>query len=243
MKYFLDTEFYEFVRKPFFGKSYHSIELISIGIICEDGREYYAINKELNLKRVWNAWQEKCHESAPHYPYKEYWLRENVLKGIHDDLCAKETTFAKTYFYSLFEPFRLKSMATLIRWHGKTEKQILAEIKQFICPYHHASSYAGIGSIDSGADAYIAANPPEFYGYFSDYDWVLFCAMFGRMLNLPAGYPKYCMDLKQMMKERGLNREWQETHCPKPENKHNAKADASWNKQLYYEIIKQPINV
>ena len=33
MKYFLDTEFIESVR---------TIDLISIGIVCEDGREFYA---------------------------------------------------------------------------------------------------------------------------------------------------------------------------------------------------------
>ena len=40
MKYFLDTEFIE-------GSS--MIELISIGIVAEDGRTYYAINGECNF--------------------------------------------------------------------------------------------------------------------------------------------------------------------------------------------------
>ena len=41
MKYFIDTEFVETVGH---------IELISIGIVAEDGREYYAVHTEADLK-------------------------------------------------------------------------------------------------------------------------------------------------------------------------------------------------
>ena len=46
MKYFLDTEFIED------GKT---IDLISIGIVAEDGREYYAINSECDFPKA-NDW-------------------------------------------------------------------------------------------------------------------------------------------------------------------------------------------
>ena len=36
MKYFLDTEFLEGTQKTLFSKSKPTIDLISIGIICED---------------------------------------------------------------------------------------------------------------------------------------------------------------------------------------------------------------
>jgi hypothetical protein len=47
-RYFFDTEFIEGWKKPIkwlptvgrFNKPYHSIQLISIGIVAEDGREY-----------------------------------------------------------------------------------------------------------------------------------------------------------------------------------------------------------
>ncbi len=48
----------------------------------------------------------------------------------------------------------------------------------------------------------------------------------------------YCMDLKQMMVERGLDEKWKQGVCPDPENEHNALADARWNYELYKEIIK-----
>ena len=50
MKYFFDTEFIEGFRKPLFGKRRHFIDLISIGIVAEDGREYYAISNEYDYK-------------------------------------------------------------------------------------------------------------------------------------------------------------------------------------------------
>lgn len=53
MRYWLDTEFLEDGR---------TIDLISIGIVAEDGREYYAVNAEMPVRRI-----------AEHA-----WLRENV---------------------------------------------------------------------------------------------------------------------------------------------------------------------
>ena len=46
MKYFYDTEFIE---------DGHTIDLISIGMVAEDGRSYYAISKAFNPKKA-SAW-------------------------------------------------------------------------------------------------------------------------------------------------------------------------------------------
>jgi hypothetical protein len=43
MRYFFDTEFYE---------DGSTIDLISIGIVCDDGREFYACSVEARLDRV-----------------------------------------------------------------------------------------------------------------------------------------------------------------------------------------------
>ncbi|MCW2915518.1 MAG: hypothetical protein JWN52_3586 [Actinomycetia bacterium] len=56
-RYFFDTEFLEDGR---------TIDLISIGIVCEDGREYYAVNSEAPWDRI-----------------KEHrWLMANVWPGL-----------------------------------------------------------------------------------------------------------------------------------------------------------------
>lgn len=71
---------------------------------------------------------------------------------------------------------------------------------------------------------------PIFYGYYADYDWVIFCWIFGRMIDLPKGWPMYCRDLKQMLDESGKDK------IPDPEDEHNALTDAIWNKALYEHL-------
>ncbi len=73
----------------------------------------------------------------------------------------------------------------------------------------------------------------EFYGYYADYDWVVFCWLFGKMMDLPKGFPMYCKDIKQMMDEKG--------NPKKPEQasgEHNALGDAIYHKELYDWIRK-----
>ena len=92
MKYFLDTEFLEGTQKSFFGKTKPTIDLISIGIVSEDGREYYAISKDFNLKEVWNRWDGEYYEQTAYEKYhqfpmkKKYWIRENILKPIWSEI-------------------------------------------------------------------------------------------------------------------------------------------------------------
>jgi len=65
MKYFLDTEFIEGFHKPLFGKRRHFIDLISIGIVAEDGRRFYAISTEYN------------------YNDADDWVKENVIMPMY----------------------------------------------------------------------------------------------------------------------------------------------------------------
>jgi hypothetical protein len=98
---------------------------------------------------------------------------------------------------------------------------------------------------------------PEFYGYYADYDWVVFCWLFGRMIDLPEGFPMYCRDLKQMLDDYvaatweavsmstwghiGLTVEQVKAlpEYPKQENEHNALADARWNMALYDFLVRK----
>lgn len=74
---------------------------------------------------------------------------------------------------------------------------------------------------------------PQFWAYYASYDWVVFCWLFGAMVDLPSGFPMHCMDLQQW---------WVQLGKPdiKPPQKnyveHNALADALWNKELYEEL-------
>lgn len=74
---------------------------------------------------------------------------------------------------------------------------------------------------------------PEFWGYYSDYDWVIFCQLFGTMMQLPKGFPMYCRDLKQLLDEKGNPRF--QNNSP-----HNALDDAKWVMNTYSEVLKLP---
>ena len=151
MKYFLDTEFIEYP---------YTIELISIGIKCEDGRTFYAISNEFDSLRASN------------------WVRKNIIKLL---------------------PNKIKSHNL---WMSR--KQIKSEVLHFI-----------------GEDT------PEFWGYYADYDWVVFCWLFGAMIDLPKGWPMYCNDLKQLAKNV------KKPEFKSPIGEHDALVDACWNEEFY----------
>jgi hypothetical protein len=44
----------------------------------------------------------------------------------------------------------------------------------------------------------IGRDKPVFWAWYADYDWVALCQLFGAMMDLPASWPKYCRDVKQL---------------------------------------------
>src|SRR5206468_1947389 len=42
-----------------------------------------------------------------------------------------------------------------------------------------------------------AGQTAEFWAYFGAYDWVLFCRLFGSLVDLPDGWNAICFDLRQ----------------------------------------------
>lgn len=240
MDYYLDTEFLEGSQKKLFGKTKPTIDLISIGIVSEDDREYYAISKDFNLKEAWNRY-DLDHGSGDQRnrpPRKIYWIRENILKPIF-----KELWYEKCHLQNLHHvtnDFTYKNLKKLISLYGKTNKQIASEVFDFTGTYQ-----------DSGG---LTDNNKQFYGYYADYDWVVFAWLFGKMIDLPEGFPMYCKDLKQLLDEKILSNYTEEVRIkgfkenlkwvkkldiyPKQEDEHNALSDARWNKKLH-EFIKE----
>jgi hypothetical protein len=125
MKHFIDTEFYED------GKT---IDLISIGIVAEDGREFYAVSKDAQLHRVSD------------------WVRSNVLNSL--------PTYDDPAWMSREE------IKNNLQWHFEVD------VKR--------------------------GDEPEVWGYYSDYDWIVLCQIYGTMMDLPDYMPRFCRDLKQL---------------------------------------------
>lgn len=71
---------------------------------------------------------------------------------------------------------------------------------------------------------------PELWAYFGDYDHVALCQLYGRMVDLPNGFPFYTLDLKQMMHAHGVPKDQLPTIVG---TEHDALADARWNLAAY----------
>lgn len=265
MNYYIDTEFLEGTQKESFPISLFrketkpTIDLISIGIVAEDGREYYAISKEFNLKEAWNRFDLKLHSGDGRNigdgTYKVYWIRENVLKPIYEELVLKENRITNSIItingkrFSEYN-FTYRELKRLINKYGKTNKEIAKEIEIFTTQYSNKADEIW--------------DKPKFYAYYADYDWVAFCWLFGKMMNLPKGFPMYCNDLKQILDEKvsvllekqnkrdsflnsknkyksldeAISDFKTRKDYPKQENEHNALADARWNKKLHEFLLK-----
>lgn len=278
MRYFLDTEFLEGTQNKLFRQTKPIIDLISIGIVAEDGREYYTISKDFNLKEAWNRYDVKTMTNlkgdSDTNKIKVYWLRDNVLKPIWKELIEKERHYYLEMFKRInvwtkyidddYYKFTHKEFKRLLNKYGKTNKQIAEEVIEFCKEkinerndgfrefvYSKDDIYKETPQITSGY--FENRSNPKFYGYYSDYDWVVFGWLFGRMIDLPKGFPMYCIDLQQTLDElqESENVSYEhELNCngvtvnslkiiknlsnyPKQTNEHNALADARWNYELY----------
>jgi hypothetical protein len=168
MKYFLDTEFHE---EP------GILDLISLGIVAENGSEWYGVSGWFNTDR--------CNP----------WVKKNVLPHLHDP----------------------RKMV-----HG-----FVPSLDTF--PHRKNMAHALMKFFDGDKN-------PEFWGYYSDYDWVAFCQIFGRMVDLPDHFPNFCLDIKQIMHQHNITRSGLPAAF-KPA--HNALVDARWTKAAYEHLKRE----
>lgn len=204
-----------------------TIQLVSIGIVAGDGREYYAISTEFNPEDA------------------DDWVKENVLAKLPDR------------YVSCYDSPRRRAAAAA--W--KSNQQIAQDIVRFVFPtewlvdelnairppqdisrWDQDEVAVGLGSYLTRNEALAelerngVAITPTFYGYYADYDWVVFCWLFGRMISLPKGFPMYCTDLKQEMDRLGVTKQMKQSACPDPVGEHDALVDARWNQDFHQEL-------
>lgn len=86
MKYFYDTEFFEN------GKT---IELISIGIVAEDGREYYAVNSDMPDSDAIGGWKWICENVINQLP---------LVNGLHRHTGTRRYYWALDHSSTLVKP-------------------------------------------------------------------------------------------------------------------------------------------
>lgn len=155
MRFWFDTEFIEDGR---------TIDLISIGVVAEDGRQFYAELAEADLSKA-----------SP-------WVQANVLPHL-----------------------------TRLRRDSYTRRHAAQSLIEFM----------GSG--------------PEIWGYYADYDWVALCQLYGRMIDLPKGWPMYCRDVRQLADSLG-----NPTLPEQKSQEHNALSDAIWCAQAWQFLTAPP---
>lgn len=148
--YFVDAEFIEDGQR-------RTIDLISIGIVSLDGREYYACNDDCDLSKA------------------NDWVKANVLPCLPP----------KHVGVNPGDPDVSPSVRQdMLKW--KTEEAIAQGILEFCNPEKYGK--------------------PIFWGEWSSYDWVVFCWVFGSMVDLPNGFPMRCRDVIQYAEDHlGIN--------------------------------------
>jgi hypothetical protein len=260
---------YKELKKP----GLKTIDLISIGIVREDGEELYMVSKEFNLKEAWDRYQmKKVYGDARNtFPdgIKEYWIRNNVLKAIFEDFLKFHIEYLVTqerligYSPRLNDKFTYKNLKYLLNLYGYTTEDICKKVIE-LTDEAVPNMIVGPGSEETcnkmfykyntkAVQEFRDENPGyvetirdpkiEFYAWYADYDWVVFCWLFGRMLDLPSNYPMYCNDLKQSLVEKWKFRSdykipKHHPEYPTQDNEHNALDDAKWNKALCEFIEK-----
>lgn len=154
MNYTLDCEFME---------DGHTIELLSLALVAEDGREIYLEN--------WNADLSKAN----------VFVEARVLPHLH---LSEQPCPDDGHWCPLLASSHMGK--TILRWMGKDPS-------------------------------------PVFWGYYSAYDWVALCQLFGTMMDLPQGWPMYCHDLRSWL-------DWHDyTQVTQPDGMpHHALSDARW---------------
>lgn len=144
-----------------------TIALISIGIVADDGREYYAVVADAPWHRI----------------VEHDWLMANVVPSLPIELSQRGGLMAA-------DPDVVRSRAEIAR-----------EVRAFLLAGETAS---------------------ELWAYYSAYDHVALCQLWGRMIDLPDGVPMWTNDLQQEIIRCGVEPPEQTAGL------HNALDDARW---------------
>lgn len=131
----------------------------------------------------------------------------------------------------------------MVRWDGltyyaepkETDRSLAGEwVQKNVIP-HMRGPVMATQSIQADILAFCGPRP-EFWGYFADYDWMLFCALMGGMMSLPSSWPMLCLDIQQERIRLGIRELPKQTST-----EHNALNDAIWTRQAHEFIAaKEP---
>lgn len=174
MKFFFDTEFMALDAR---------VELLSIGIVREDGQEFYAVNTDADLTHA------------------DDFVKQHVLPGLNTIPTGSVSR-------------RRRRSVEMVRGGLR---QLGQAVDEFLPPLPDGERH-------------------EAWAYYADYDWVAFCSMWGRMVDLPSRFPWLCRDVMQLALDAGLDR----SVLPEDDkDEHHALVDARWTKRAYDQLARR----
>lgn len=188
MKLFLDTEFTGL---------HQNTTLISLGLISEDNKSFYAEFTDFDLKQVEN----------------DDWLKENVMKNLlYFDLndieewekekhSTRQNNIANVRG-KLFDP--AYDNTDNIRMFGNT-LGIKSELEKWLNQFSCKRDRNGDGNCDIHPERFNGCPKLEIWSDCLSYDWVLFNNIFGHAFNIPNNINYIPFDICTMFKILGIN--------------------------------------
>ncbi len=211
MKIYVDSEFIDDCK---------TVDLISIGLVAEDGRELYLQSTEFNIDRA------------------SQWVRDNVL--MHLGVCPHIEThpgYSLGTIYGMQVQHKQGQCTFEEPVKGITGLR-MPKMSGFIigayadCPWRTREQLRNEVTAFLDTEKY---GKPEFIGWCSSYDHVALCQLHGTMMDIPDGWPHYIKDLQFILDEQGIT----DDMLPQQETGlHNALADAKHIQLLWNTYCK-----
>lgn len=225
MKYYLQCKLFDGQNKYLLRPNQHIIQMISIGIVCEDGRSYYALSKDFNSRK------------APQD------VLENVIVPVCNEFIAQAPAKTQDTISYIVKKKSVYMGVVAVQVHcGKDASTMAKEIADFLTYRHITVQDPEVGpkTIDGNG------KPLEIWGYGCEFDWVAICGLFGGLRKIPEQFPHFPLDLAQLIVMCNMGPRWETTTDPDREKTpFNALACAQSHMKLYNSLMvaieKEPV--
>lgn len=177
-RYFLNTQY---ITHP------TTYDLISLALVCDDGREFYAINWECDFNKADHTIENMVLANLPFRP-----LGKPTLPNTADG------EFWKTKSWYTREGLKI-AIAAFMGFADLRRNLSQASMSQ-MQPFERQSL---MQKIEQGIE-YSAYKPgPELWANYSTVHHILFTQLFGYERNQPSGLHKHCNDIQQWAHQLG----------------------------------------
>lgn len=211
----------------------HTIQLVSIGLVGLDGRELFLVSTDFNPDDA-DRWVKSnvLTQLPPHQARQE--LAPGLLLGT-SHVAPLYLPNAEIARYVLRYVWPMSYLAELLNQATRTfvyQAWGLDELTDGIGSYLSREQ-----ALNLLAEQYLYAGSitPTFVADYGAYDWVVFCRLFGRMIDLPKYFPMFVVDLQQEALRVGYSTE---EMGPRNDNSHDALGDAHHNMAVHLDMLR-----